>query len=133
MTSFRATTQKNIDRIHQMVMDDRRLTVNHRVNVMSISRERVETISHQELGMSKVRIDGCSVLTPDRKLTRLDMSEANLAMCEPCPNGFVERFLIQDKCWVHHLNQRPNGNPCCESTRLLFFQRRSRWYHQQRR
>ena len=32
-----ATTQKNIGCIHQMVMNDRRLTVNHIANVMNIT------------------------------------------------------------------------------------------------
>ena len=49
-----ATTQENIDRIHQMVMNDRRLTISHLANVISISCERVENILHNELGMSKV-------------------------------------------------------------------------------
>ena len=49
-----ATIQENIDRIHQMVMDDKRLTFNHRANAMSISHERVENILHKKLGVSKV-------------------------------------------------------------------------------
>ena len=53
---FTATTQENIDRIHQMVMNDRRLTISHShlVNVISISRKRVENILQNKLGMSKV-------------------------------------------------------------------------------
>ena len=50
------TTQENIDRIHQIAINDRRLTVNHIANVMSISRERVENILHKELDMSKVLV-----------------------------------------------------------------------------
>ena len=42
------------------------------------------------------------LLTPDQKLTRLVMSEANLARFEADPDRFVERFLTQDECWVHH-------------------------------
>ena len=49
-----ATIQKNIDRVHHMVMDDRRLIVNQIPDAIAISRERVENILHQELGMSKV-------------------------------------------------------------------------------
>ena len=45
-----ATTQENIDHIHQMVINDIRLTISHLANVISISRERVENILH----MSKV-------------------------------------------------------------------------------
>ena len=52
--SSTATTQENIDHIHQMVMNDRRLTISHLANVISISCERVENILHNELGMSKV-------------------------------------------------------------------------------
>ena len=47
-------TQKNIDCIHQIVMDNKRLTVNHIVNVISISCKRVQNILHKELGMLKV-------------------------------------------------------------------------------
>ena len=49
-----ATTQENIDCIHQMVMSDRRLTISHLANVISIFRERVENILNNKLGMSKV-------------------------------------------------------------------------------
>ena len=48
------TTEENIDRIHQMVMNDRRLTISHLAYVISISRKQVENIFHNELGMSKV-------------------------------------------------------------------------------
>ena len=47
-----ATIQENIDRVHYMVIDDRRLTVNQIADAVAISRERVENIPHQELGMS---------------------------------------------------------------------------------
>ena len=49
-----STIQENIDRIHQMVMNDRRLTISHSANIISISRERVENILYNKLGMSKV-------------------------------------------------------------------------------
>ena len=45
---------------------------------------------------------GAQLLTFDQKLTRLVMSEANLAIFEADPGRFVERFLTKDKCWVHH-------------------------------
>ena len=42
-----ATTQENIDRVHHMVMDDRRLSVNQIANTVVISRERVGNILHK--------------------------------------------------------------------------------------
>ena len=92
--SSTATTQENIDRIHQMVINERRLTISHLADV---------NILHNELGMSKVSARWVPrLLTPDQKLTRLVMSEANLARFEADPDRFVERFLTQDECWVHH-------------------------------
>ena len=98
-----ATTQENIDRIHQMLINDRRLSISHLVNVISISHERVKNILHIEFGMSKVSARWLPrLLTPDQKLTRLVMLKANLARFEADPDRFVERFLTQDECWVHH-------------------------------
>ena len=47
-----ATIQENIDCVHLMVIDDRRLTVNQIADAVAISRERVENILHQKFGMS---------------------------------------------------------------------------------
>ena len=98
-----ATTQENINRVHHMVMDDRRLTVNQIADAVAISRERVENILHQELDMSKVSAGWVPrLLTPAQKHTRLVMSPANLAFFETNSDSFLERFLTQDECWVHH-------------------------------
>ena len=99
-----AQPKKTLTAFQQMVMNDRQLTISHLANVISISHERVENILHNKLGMSKVSTRWVlRLLTPDQKLTRLIMSEANLARFEAAdPDRFVERFLTQDKCWVHH-------------------------------
>uniref|UniRef100_A0A3Q0QTS4 Histone-lysine N-methyltransferase SETMAR n=1 Tax=Amphilophus citrinellus TaxID=61819 RepID=A0A3Q0QTS4_AMPCI len=98
-----ATTQENIDRVHHMVTDDRHLTVNKIANAVGISHEQVENILHNKLGLSKV----CTLwvprlLTSDQKRTRLVMLQANLALFEENPASFLENFLTQDECWVHH-------------------------------
>uniref|UniRef100_A0A3Q0T9I4 Mos1 transposase HTH domain-containing protein n=1 Tax=Amphilophus citrinellus TaxID=61819 RepID=A0A3Q0T9I4_AMPCI len=98
-----ATTQENTDHVDHMVMDDRHLTVNQRDNAVGISCERVENILHNELGMLKVSARWVPrLLMPDQKRTRLVMSQVNLAIFEPNPAGFLERFLTRDECWVHH-------------------------------
>ena len=98
-----ATTEENIERVHKMVMGDRRLTVTQISSAIGISRERVEFILHSELGMSKVSARWVPrLLTPDQKRTRMTMSRDNLLLFEANPVNFVERFLTQDECWVHH-------------------------------
>ena len=47
-----ATTPEIIDRVHQIVMDDRPITITHMAKEVGISRERLETILLKELGMS---------------------------------------------------------------------------------
>ena len=42
------------------------------------------------------------LLTPDQKLTRLILSHANLAVFEADQASFLDCFLTQDECWVHH-------------------------------
>uniref|UniRef100_A0A3Q0T381 Mos1 transposase HTH domain-containing protein n=1 Tax=Amphilophus citrinellus TaxID=61819 RepID=A0A3Q0T381_AMPCI len=116
-----ATTRENIDRVHHMVMDDSRLTVNQIANAVGISRERVENILHNELGMSKISARWVPrLLTPDQKHTRLVTSQANLALFEANPDDFLERsstvfslqygvsktfrFLSNIKCYTHFLS-----------------------------
>ena len=84
-------------------MDDRRLTFNQIADAVAISREQVKDILHQELGMSKVFAQWVPrLLTPAQKHTRLVMSQANLSFFEMNLDSFLEHFLTQNECWVHH-------------------------------
>ena len=94
----KATTQENINRVHHMVMDDWRLTVNQIANAEGISQERVINILHNELGMSKVSAWWVPLhLTPDQKHTRLVMSQANLALFEADPAIFFFFYISSPK------------------------------------
>ena len=46
-----ATTPEVIDRVNQIVIGDRRLTISHMTKEVGISHERVENILHKELGI----------------------------------------------------------------------------------
>lgn len=54
----REKTPKNLDRVHRMLIDDRRFTMNKLANVIKISHERIENILQNERGM---RWGGCHV------------------------------------------------------------------------
>ena len=136
-----AITQENIDRVttlwDHMVMDNRRLAVNQIANAVGISRERLENILHNKLGMSKVSARWVPrLLTPYQKYTRLVRSQANLALLKQMQGdaaSFLERFLTQDECWVHTSRYRPSENTCSGNIPLLPLQRRPRWCHRQGR
>ena len=112
-----ATTQENIDSIHQMVMDDRLLTVNYIANIMSFSHEQVENIIHKELGMSKVSAQWMpQLLIPDQKLTRLVKSEAKLTTLEQIQMVLLSVFSPNISVGSITSNQKQNSNPCSGST-----------------
>lgn len=60
---------------------------------ISISRERTENISHNELGMTKVptRTWACH-LTTDKKRIKPNMSRGNLTLFQADPPGFFKVF-----------------------------------------
>uniref|UniRef100_A0A3Q0SYF5 Tc1-like transposase DDE domain-containing protein n=1 Tax=Amphilophus citrinellus TaxID=61819 RepID=A0A3Q0SYF5_AMPCI len=74
-----ATTQENID----LVMDDRHLTVNQIANAV-------------------VYFGGWHDLRRLIKSAPGWLWQVNLALFEANPTGFIEHFLTQDECWVHH-------------------------------
>ena len=49
-----ATADDNIAKVHQMVLDDRRIKVREIAEVMKMSKERVCHILHQDSGMRKL-------------------------------------------------------------------------------
>ena len=129
-----ATTQESIDCIHQMVMNNRRLTISHLANVISISCKRVENMLHNELGMSKVLawwVPGFWHLiksSPDsscQKRTWQDLRQTQIV--------FLIVFSPKINVGSITLNQRPKGNPYSGSTQLLLLQRRPRWFHPQKK
>ena len=87
---------------HRVVMDDRRLPMHQIANTVCNSHERVEKILRNELGMLQISIRRVPRLfMPDQKLTRLILSQTNLAIFEADQARFPDRFLTHDECWVH--------------------------------
>lgn len=97
------TTEESIDKIHDMILADRRITERQIAFELTISQERVHNIIHDELGMNKVSARWVPrLLTPDHKRTRLLTSRDNLALFEQNPDDFLQRFVTMDETWVHH-------------------------------
>jgi transposase len=66
-----ATTPEITEQVHDMLLDDRRMKVHEIAETVSISKERVGYILHEELGIKKL----CArwllhLLTADQKCTR---------------------------------------------------------------
>ncbi|XP_039964258.1 protein GVQW3-like [Bactrocera tryoni] len=71
------TTNDNIAKVHQLVLDDRRIKVREIAEIMKMSKERVCHILNQDLGMRKLSARWVpGLLTLDHKLARMNISSA---------------------------------------------------------
>ena len=127
---------KNIDCVHHMVINDRHFNVNqiYVTYAVGISWERVVTILHNKLSLSKVSAQWVPRLwTFDQKHTRLVMSQANLPLLKQIQPVVLNISSPKMSFGSTTSSQRSNNNPCSGNTSLLPLQRRPRWCHRQRR
>ena len=75
-----ATTDKNIAKVHQMVLDDCRIKVREIAEPMKMSKEHICHILNVHLGMRKLSAHWVlRLLRLDQKLVRINISNALLA------------------------------------------------------
>lgn len=98
-----ATTPEIVDKVHDMVLEDRRIKVREIEEAIGISYERVVHILHNELGMKKM----CArwvphLLSSEQKRIRARTSADNLELFKKNPVDFKRRFVTMDETWIHH-------------------------------
>ncbi|UYV71760.1 hypothetical protein LAZ67_9000294 [Cordylochernes scorpioides] len=98
-----SVTQENIDKIHDLVMLNRRMTVRQIEETLGIPKTTVDRIMREHLGLRKLSAHWVpKLLTPDQKAVRRKLSSDNLALFEANPEKFVNRFVTMDETWAHH-------------------------------
>jgi len=98
-----ATADENIAKVHQIVLDDRRIKVREIAEVMKMSKERVCHILHEHLGMTKLSARWVPrLLTLDQKRVRMNISNALLAQFRCNKSEFWRRLITVDETWIHH-------------------------------
>lgn len=96
-------TPEIVDKIHGMILDDRRMKVREVAETVGISTERVHHILHEYLDMKKLSARWVPrLLTLDHKRNRVTTSKDCLAMFSRNPNEFLRRFITVDETWIHH-------------------------------
>lgn len=103
------TTPENIEKIHRIVLNDRKVKVGELAETMGMSKERIGNILHEHLHMKKL----CArwvprLLTVDQKQHRVIDSERNLDMFRRNPKEFLRRFVTMDETWIHHYTPESN-------------------------
>ncbi|UYV61790.1 hypothetical protein LAZ67_1006570, partial [Cordylochernes scorpioides] len=98
-----SVTQENIDKIHDLVMLDRRMTVSQIEETLGIPKTTVDRIMREHLGLRKLSALWVpKLLTLDQKAVRRKLSSDNLALFEANPEEFVNRIVTMDETWAHH-------------------------------
>ena len=98
-----ATTDENIAKVHQMMLDDRRIKVIEIAEVMNISKERVCHILNKHLGMRKLSARWVPrLLTVNQKRVRMNISNTLLAQFRRNISEFWRRLITVDETCIHH-------------------------------
>lgn len=97
------TTEEMINKIHDIVLNDRRVKVREISDMVNISKERVGNILHEVLNMKKLSARWVPrLLTADQKRVRVTTSTESLAKFQRNPEEFLRRFITVDETWIHH-------------------------------
>jgi histone-lysine N-methyltransferase SETMAR len=97
------TNEEMINKIHDIVLEDRRVKVREIVNMVNISSERVCNILHEHLCMKKLSARWVPrLLTVDQKRNRVTMSKQCLDKFQRNPSEFLRRYVTMDETWIHY-------------------------------
>jgi len=122
------TTPEIIDQIHELILEERRISAKSIAEQLGISRERAGSIIHEDLNIRKLSakwVPKC--LNADQKRQRCQSSEKLSEFFRRDPNDFLSRLLTMDETWLYHYDPetkqqsmecrhsgspRPNNSEC---------------------
>ena len=93
------STPEIIDQIHELILEDRRISANLIAEQLGISCERVESII-QERRLSAKWVP--KWLNADQKRQQCQSSEQHLEFFRRDPNNFLSHLVTMDETWLHH-------------------------------
>ena len=98
-----ATDERTIRAVENLVIEDRRITIQAIAEILSISSGTAHGILHDHLHMTKV----CStwvpyLLTPVQRHGRVEVCEGLLARYEKEGNDFLFRITTGDESWFYY-------------------------------
>ena len=99
------TTPEIIDQIHELILEDCRISAKSIAEQLGISREQVGSIIHEDLDMRKLSarwVPKCP--NADQKRQRCQSSEQLLGFFWRDPNDFLSRLVAMDGTWLYRYN-----------------------------
>jgi len=121
------TTPEIIDQIHEVILEDRRISAKSIAEQLRISRERVGSIILEDLDMRNLSAKWVlKCLTAAQNRQRCQLSEQRLGFFGRDPNNFMLRLVTMDETWFYHygpetkqqsLEWRHRGSPSPQNFR----------------
>lgn len=96
------STPEIIDKIHDLILSDRRIKVRELVEATGISQGTVVSILHEKLSVKKFRRDMPRLLSEENKRNHVVDSEVMLALYHRNPVEFLRRYVTVDETWIHY-------------------------------
>jgi len=97
------TTPDIIDQIHELILEDRRISAKAIAEQLGILSEVVGSIIHEDLDMRKLSVKWVpKFLNVDQKRQRCQSSEQCLEFFRRDPNDFLSRLVAMDETWLCH-------------------------------
>jgi len=103
----KVTTPEISDQIHDLILEDRRISAKSIAEQLGISRERFGSIIHEDLDTRKLSakwIPKC--LNADQKHQRYQSSEQILEFFRRDTNYFLSRLVTIDETWLYHYDPK---------------------------
>jgi len=103
------TTPEIIDKIHRLILEDRRISAKSIAEQLGISRERVRSIILEHLDTRKLSAKWVpKYLNADQKHQRCQSTEQRLEFFRRDPNDFLSRLVTMDETWLYHYDPETN-------------------------
>ena len=97
------TTPEIIDQVHELILEDGRISVKSIAEQLGISRERIGSIILEDLDMRKLSAKWVAkYLNSGQKRQRCQSSEQILEFFRCDPNDFLSRLVTVDETWLYH-------------------------------
>jgi len=118
------TTPEIIDQIHELILEDRRISAKSIAEQLRISRERVRSIIHEGLEIRKL---SAKCLNADQKRQQCKSPKQLLEFFRRDPNDFLSQLVTMEEIWLYHydpetkqqsMEWRHSSSPCPKKFRV---------------
>lgn len=100
---IQVTTDENIQKVHNLILQDRRITLRQIVEETGFSYHVVQNITSNILEVKKITARWVPrMLLPLQKRARMDICRQLLDTFRKNKKSFLDRYITMDETWVHH-------------------------------